>query len=462
MDRSESKQETENAGNVIQKLSLSKGSKKPQARIEFLEERKELHLAIRTQPLPSKTQRYVVVRRPADSTKLVIVTGPIVAKGNLSAAVAWAKKINAKMELGENPNAEKKANRAAERAARHAKVEHNFLAMGRAYIQRAKKTGATRRTLDEYTRILQSDDLNPWHARSITAISQNDIEGLIERVQKRAPVMANRIYEVIRGTLKHAVRTKALLVNPLAGFDTKANLSKESSRKRSLVDPRGDVSELLAVLRGVDKIEPSNHPARALVKLLVLTGLRVGVLARVASSDDKALEWSMVKDLENPELARLEIPPSLRKTGGDDETQEVQLVPAAVAVLNDLAIVGRDTPVFTLDGKTPLKLSSKLRDQYRKLANDAAGKELEHWTPHDLRRSVATGLGRLGAPAQVIDEILDHAGESKKGIRAVYNRSKQPELCREWLQKWADHLEAAARSTPAAPARATKKAAALG
>jgi integrase len=95
-----------------------------------------------------------------------------------------------------------------------------------------------------------------------------------------------------------------------------------------------------------------------------------------------------------------------------------------------------------MDGIRPLRIDVDERNRLRTLADEAAGHALEHWTPHDLRRSVATGLGHLGTPHAIIDEILDHAGEAKAGIRGTYDRSQRVELCREWLTKWADHLAA--------------------
>jgi len=95
--------------------------------------------------------------------------------------------------------------------------------------------------------------------------------------------------------------------------------------------------------------------------------------------------------------------------------------------------VGEDAPVFTLDGKTSLRADYHLRDQLRAMGDKAAGRELAHWVLHDLRRSVATGLGFLGCPPAIIDEILDHAGEAKAGIRGVYDLSARVGLRRQWL-----------------------------
>ena len=60
------------------------------------------------------------------------------------------------------------------------------------------------------------------------------------------------------------------------------------------------------------------------------------------------------------------------------------------------------------------------------------------WTVHDLRRTVATGLAKLGCPRVVQDRILNHVDAS---VSAIYDRHRYDAEARVWLQKWADYLE---------------------
>jgi len=70
--------------------------------------------------------------------------------------------------------------------------------------------------------------------------------------------------------------------------------------------------------------------------------------------------------------------------------------------------------------------------------------DIEHWTPHDLRRSVRTGLARMGCPSEVAEAILGH---SPKGIEGVYNLHRYEREAKEWLQRWCDHLDTLTAST---------------
>lgn len=401
------------------------------------------HFGVRI--LPSGERRWVVVKRPAGSTRVVIVTLGSCDALKRKEAEKLAYKTIAKLAEGINPNAIKKETRKAERAAK-AEATNTFLHVGRSYLRRCEDKGRRQTTIAEYHRMLHGDDLQPLHARPINGISAKELEGLIGRVQARAPVQANRTLELLSAVFKHGLRKGAIPIDPVARLDRDELRHREKSRKRTLIHPyTNDPSELIAVWQGAEMIEPAHHPLRAMVQLLILTGVRVGVLARSHPGQVGALTWRHVKDLNRPQHARLEIPPALRKTGdNDDDIQVIPLPPLAVKILNRLAKVGDDAPVFTVTGSRPIKIDDGVRDQLRKLANKAAGKELEHWTLHDLRRSMATGLGHLGTPHAIIDEILDHAGEAKAGIRGTYDRSQRVALCREWLTKWADHLKKAA------------------
>jgi hypothetical protein len=47
---------------------------------------------------------------------------------------------------------------------------------------------------------------------------------------------------------------------------------------------------------------------------------------------------------------------------------------------------------------------------------------LDPWSVHDLRRTVATGLQRLGVWLEVTEAVLNHISGSRGGIVGVYQR----------------------------------------
>lgn len=73
-------------------------------------------------------------------------------------------------------------------------------------------------------------------------------------------------------------------------------------------------------------------------------------------------------------------------------------------------------------------------------------KELEredgpHWTLHDIRRTVATGLQRLGVRYEVTEAVLNHVSGARGGIAGVYQRHDWKDEKRIALEAWATELD---------------------
>jgi integrase len=62
------------------------------------------------------------------------------------------------------------------------------------------------------------------------------------------------------------------------------------------------------------------------------------------------------------------------------------------------------------------------------------------WVLHDLRRTVATGMQRLGVRFEVIEHVLNHLSGSRGGLGAVYRRHDFEQEKRAALEAWAAHV----------------------
>ena len=67
------------------------------------------------------------------------------------------------------------------------------------------------------------------------------------------------------------------------------------------------------------------------------------------------------------------------------------------------------------------------------------------WRLHDLRRTCASGVARLGIAPHVIEKVLNHSSGAISGVAAVYNRYAYTEEKRAALDIWARALEAIVR-----------------
>ena len=87
--------------------------------------------------------------------------------------------------------------------------------------------------------------------------------------------------------------------------------------------------------------------------------------------------------------------------------------------------------------RAEIRLGRKLNVGEAAAAEDA----LPAWRTHDLRRSVATGLQRLGVRIEVVETVLGHVSGSRGGIVGIYQRHRFEAEAREALAVWVAHLQ---------------------
>jgi integrase len=87
---------------------------------------------------------------------------------------------------------------------------------------------------------------------------------------------------------------------------------------------------------------------------------------------------------------------------------------------------------------------SKVKRQLDALMSEIAGeqgKRLQPWRIHDLRRTVASGMARIGVQLPVIEKVLNHTSGSFGGIVGVYQRHDFANEKRLALEAWAREVE---------------------
>ena len=94
--------------------------------------------------------------------------------------------------------------------------------------------------------------------------------------------------------------------------------------------------------------------------------------------------------------------------------------------------------------------------QIAKVIQEKVEEPVPHWTLHDLRRTLATGMQRLGVRLEVTEAVLNHVSGSRAGIVGVYQRHSYLEEKAAALKTWAmevARLSRAAKMRKATPAR---------
>jgi integrase len=211
----------------------------------------------------------------------------------------------------------------------------------------------------------------------------------------------------VRKFFNWAVESDLIVTSPVDGVRAP---NPETSRDRVLTD-----DELKAVWLAADK---EGYPFGSIVKLLILTGQRRGEVT--------GMTWSEL-DIES---AAWSLP---RERVKNDRRHEVPLSTQAVQVLRRLPRIG-EKYVFTLSGTSPYN-GFKAKERI----NEAIG--IAHWTMHDLRRTTASGMARLGMSLVVIEKVLNHVSGSLAGIVGVYQRHEFAEEKRAALQRWGNYIE---------------------
>jgi hypothetical protein len=58
-----------------------------------------------------------------------------------------------------------------------------------------------------------------------------------------------------------------------------------------------------------------------------------------------------------------------------------------------------------------------------------------------MRRSVASGMAKLGISVPVIEKVIDHRSGTFRGIVGTYQKYDFAAEKRDALQRWANHVE---------------------
>jgi hypothetical protein len=97
--------------------------------------------------------------------------------------------------------------------------------------------------------------------------------------------------------------------------------------------------------------------------------------------------------------------------------------------------------MFGLGGRSGFSGFSKAKRRLDETIAELADRELSEWDLHDLRRSVATGMAKLGMQPVVIEACLNHVTGVRSSIASVYNLHSYEAEKREALTRWAEHVE---------------------
>ena len=247
-------------------------------------------------------------------------------------------------------------------------------------------------TQRERRRQFAAELLPAWGDRPSASIAKRDAIRLLDEIAATRPVMANRVHATLTHFFGWAVEREYLAASPMAGV--KKPLKQEVPRARVLDGP-----EIGVIWRASARLDT---PWREFFRLAILTGARKSELARAPWSEfdlDRA-EWTLPAARAKNKL------PLVRP-----------LAPAAVALLRSLPKMHASPFIFG----SPLTAFQRAKGRLDAAIVEVNGAPLPPFTLHDFRRSLATGLQKLGVQLEVSERLLGHRGASQSGVAQVYS-----------------------------------------
>lgn len=241
-------------------------------------------------------------------------------------------------------------------------------------------------------------------------------------VDRGAPVSANRTHALLKQLFDWAAAKDLVPASPMAAIERPGG--DESPRERVLT--ADEIKAFWTKLADADMAEPT----RLALKLLLVTAQRRGELtfAKWSHFDLESKLWTIPVELLKTSHARRTKP----------EPHAVPLSPLALDLLGELKeLTGGGIYVLPahVDKKKNRSYSERVLSRAVRQNEDHFG--IAHFTPHDLRRTAASFMTKLGIPRLHVEKVLNH---STGDIAEVYDRHDYLPEKRTALERWGKHL----------------------
>ena len=265
-----------------------------------------------------------------------------------------------------------------------------------------------KRSWKEDERILNKDVVPRWGKRKAQDITRRDIILLLDEIVDRgALIQANRTLATIRKMYSFAMGRGILESSPCVAIPAP---SKENRRDRVLNE-----EEIRTFWEKLDTAKMDNATALAL-KFQLITAQRKGEVA--------GAEWKDF-DLKNGWWT---IPANKAKNGFP---HRVPLSSLATEILKELKNVTSQSQWLFPSPRNGQHIAETSVDHA--VRENAEHFEVDHFTPHDLRRTAASMMTASGIQRLTVAKVLNHV---ETGVTAVYDRHSYDKEKRQALETW--------------------------
>lgn len=303
------------------------------------------------------------------------------------------------------------------------------------YLVRHAKLNKRESSWREDERLFKVNVEPEWGKRKAEHIKKRDCIELLDKYADR-PALCHNVMKLTRKLFNFAVEKDILEHTPFTGVKVPVELE---SRERILTD-----TEIKKLWRTELPKAAISDEVKQIIKLLLLTGQRVGEVCGITANEVDGDWWT--------------IPQERSKNG---QTHRVYLTDTAIKLLGKPVngyyfpspVVKNDSdgkPVFKHidENAVAYAIRKNLKDYQprRPIKGERISMvqvpedrkmDIAHFTPHDLRRTFSTSLAKLGFNDEIIDAVMGH---KKQGVIKIYNRHKYDAEKRQALQAWETKL----------------------
>lgn len=301
------------------------------------------------------------------------------------------------MKLAEARKAAENMIGALERDGSTEGIDRTFEVAAEAWIEAKNRPTLIRRQLEIHV-------YPEWRERKLGSIKRAEVRDLIQGLE--GDVLPNRVLATIKTVFGYAISQDWIETSPA---DRIEKPNAESARDRFL--------SMVEVARVWEAAGLLGYPDGPWIRLLLLTGQRRSEVAGMkwADIDLEDATWTLSASETKAKRAHL-----------------VPLTPTAVEIIEAMPRLG--DYVFSTSKNTPIRGFARSKRQLDEWLESKGQGLIEPWRFHDLRRTAATHMVRLGIPELVVSRVLNHRVQGVTGqVYALH--SYAPEK-REALEKW--------------------------
>ncbi|WP_111748781.1 tyrosine-type recombinase/integrase [Salinisphaera orenii] len=259
--------------------------------------------------------------------------------------------------------------------------------------------------------------------KKITDVRRPDVIAAVEAIAETRPRQGALLLTYTKQLFEWAENREIVEINPIASLKASKIDKGMTPRARARVLKEDEIVSLWSM---TEPPEGMSRAALLALQFILVTGQRPGEVCQARQSDVQGRIWT--------------IPAANR--GKTDDDHVVPLTDTALALIEQ---AGGDEYLFEHRYQRAMGTGALSKAILR--CSDALGMETgNRWRPHDLRRTMRTGLAAAGVSETIAETTIGHV---RKGIAAVYDQHRYTAEKRAALESWERRLLWIANGQPA-------------